>query len=475
MNRKAFISLFTSLIVAFTTIGSVTAQEPQPTTPVQAAVLADSAGTPVGSAITYQGQLKQNGNPANGNFDFQFILYDAASGGSQQGATLQLNNVTVNSGVFNVQLDFGQTVFNGDARFLEVGVKPVSSAEPYTVLSPRTSLSAVPYALAMPGVTAQNGIITVGGRLHMAGEDFVMLPTPRGDGGRAIVHDGGDTLVLNYGGDFTGGARVDSSLLVNGRMYMTGTDFRMMPNERGNGGLALVHDADNTLVLNFGREFTGGTRIDGMLRVAGSFLRVDAEDQAAYIGGQFFGGYVLVGSQNPNTENVWLLNAATGNDMNLVAKNIVARGSTHTDVLQITGGGDLAELFSQADGALVEPGTVMVIDPEHAGNLKMSTVAYDHKVAGIVSGAGDVNPGLTLQQEGVLDGNLSVAIAGRVYVKAEAHSSAIEPGDLLTTSDMAGYAMKATNSKLSHGTIIGKAMTRLQDGTGLVLVLVNLQ
>jgi hypothetical protein len=150
-------------------------------------------------------------------------------------------------------------------------------------------------------------------------------------------------------------------------------------------------------------------------------------------------------------------------------------GKVWTRIVEIAGGSDLAERFSQADGTVAEPGTVMIIDPDHPGQIKPSAGAYDRKVAGIVSGAGDIRPGLTLHQEGVAEGDTVMAIAGRVYVKAEALSGPIEPGDLLTTSDLPGYAMKASDASRSHGAVIGKAMTGLSEGTGLVLVIVNLQ
>jgi hypothetical protein len=148
-------------------------------------------------------------------------------------------------------------------------------------------------------------------------------------------------------------------------------------------------------------------------------------------------------------------------------------GHTKTQVLEITGGSDLAEPFDMDTDA--EPGTVVVIDSENPGALRCSDGAYDRRVAGIVSGAGGVHPGLTLRQEGVLDGTHSVAIAGRVYCKAEALTNPIQPGDLLTTSGVKGYAMKATDRDKSQGAIIGKAMSSLGGGKGLVLVLVNLQ
>jgi hypothetical protein len=150
-------------------------------------------------------------------------------------------------------------------------------------------------------------------------------------------------------------------------------------------------------------------------------------------------------------------------------------GRTSTRVLEITGGSDLAERFQVSDGTEAEPGTIMVIDPDNPGHLTPATTAYDRKVAGVVSGAGEVETGLVLHQEGVLEGETVVAIAGRVYVRAEAFSGPIAPGDMLTTSDRPGYAMVAADHERAQGAVIGKAMTGLESGTGLVLVLINLQ
>ena len=151
-------------------------------------------------------------------------------------------------------------------------------------------------------------------------------------------------------------------------------------------------------------------------------------------------------------------------------------GEATVDVLQITGGSDMAEPFGAADAAAIEPGTVLSLDAQNPGKLSVSAVAYDRKVAGIVSGAGGIRPGLMLRQEENAEGvSVPVAIAGRVYCRAEALDFPIEPGDLLTTSDFPGYAMKAADKDRSHGAIIGKAMSRLAKGKGLVLVLVNLQ
>ena len=104
--------------------------------------------------------------------------------------------------------------------------------------------------------------------------------------------------------------------------------------------------------------------------------------------------------------------------------------------------------------------------------LKKAPRPYDKTVIGVVSGAGGVKSGMELKQEGLLDGNTSFAIAGRVYVTV---TGKVKPGDLLTTSNVSGYAMVAKRKKRSRGAIIGKALSSNITGKGQVLMLVNIQ
>ena len=158
------------------------------------------------------------------------------------------------------------------------------------------------------------------------------------------------------------------------------------------------------------------------------------------------------------------------------AAKLDVAGRTRTSVLEITGGSDLAEPFEIAGADKVEPGMVVAIDPQHPGQLRIADKAYDRTVAGCVSGANGVNPGLTMQQEGtVADGAFPVALSGRVYCWADASYGAIQPGDLLTTSDTPGHVMRVTDYPKAQGAIIGKAMSALTEGQGLILVLVSLQ
>jgi hypothetical protein len=158
------------------------------------------------------------------------------------------------------------------------------------------------------------------------------------------------------------------------------------------------------------------------------------------------------------------------------SQKLDVNGTTRTQVLQITGGSDIAEPFDIEATDVIEAGMVLVIDSENPGKLRVSEKAYDRCVAGIVSGAGDIQPGVVMGQTGTMaTGEHPVALSGRVYCWANASNGPIAPGDLLTTSDTPGHAMKVTDYNQAQGAILGKAMSYLEEGQGLVLVLVTLQ
>ena len=161
------------------------------------------------------------------------------------------------------------------------------------------------------------------------------------------------------------------------------------------------------------------------------------------------------------------------NATNSIVTSISESGVLTTKVLTITGGADIAEPFQMSQPDLPK-GAVVIIDEANPGKLKLSAEPYDRRVAGIISGAGGVNPGLSLSQHGVMEGDQHIALTGRVYVQADASNGPIKPGDLLTTSARPGHAMKVTDHARAQGATLGKAMTTLKEGTGLVLVLVTL-
>jgi hypothetical protein len=226
--------------------------------------------------------------------------------------------------------------------------------------------------------------------------------------------------------------------------------------------------------------------VAGNARVAGS--GTGTENPALYVTNSASGGIGIFSVTASTDANLVLANKAAGDLIKgfsgTTGGNMVFQVGNEGQVycadelscksLMIRGGADFAEPFALSSKE-APAGAVMIIDSENPGHLKLSTTAYDSKVAGVVSGAGGIQPGVVLTQTGVLEGGRNVALTGRVYALVDADYCPVEPGDLLTTSATPGHAMKASDTIRRSGAVLGKAMTPLKEGRGLVLVLVSLQ
>ncbi len=465
LSSIVFLFLLGALLL---TVGGAQAQNSQPFTPT-----GGGGPGPLGTAFTYQGQLKSGGAPTTGMCDFQFSLYDQSgtgtppTGGTQLGITETDLSVQVTNGLFTVPLnfnnEFGTTAFDGDVRYLQIAVRCPTGVGSYTTLSPRQMLSGVPYALGLRPGTFMDGTAYQNLKIQshaptgsipasITGE---MLTATDGVGlyGSNSVSTSGATGVGVWGRTWSPsgwGVKGTGVNAAGGVLAQSGTGVALKATSSGVAIPAATIYAENTS--------TDGTEPAGIA----IFAKNHGADATLVVQN--------VGNGTVTGDSIRTLNAAG----NTITFRVTNTGRVVTSAVQIYGGGDLAEQF-EVQGDTVEPGTLMVIDDQNPGMLKPSMQPYDTRVAGVVSGAGGINPGMTLQQDGILQGDTSIAIAGRVYVKAEAFSAPIKPGDLLTTSAIPGTAMKASDRDLSQGAVIGKAMTSLESGTGLVLVLVNLQ
>jgi hypothetical protein len=156
-----------------------------------------------------------------------------------------------------------------------------------------------------------------------------------------------------------------------------------------------------------------------------------------------------------------------------VTGDITVSGSiTASDV--ILSGADFAEDFDITVETELEPGSVVVFDED--GTVCQSDIPYNKRVAGVISGAGKYRPGVILNRTGLSrEGKVPVALMGRVYCKVDASYAAIEVGDMLTTSPTPGCAMKAADPLQAFGAVIGKALSPMSGGQGLIPILVTLQ
>ena len=136
-------------------------------------------------------------------------------------------------------------------------------------------------------------------------------------------------------------------------------------------------------------------------------------------------------------------------------------------------GMDCAEDFDVKGAETVEPGTVMVIDSE--GFLSPCDQAYDRRVSGVISGAGNIKPGIILGKRDSESIRLPLALVGRAFCKVDARTLPIGVGDLLTTSETRGHAMRVDDPARAFGSVIGKALRPLNTGLGMIPILIALQ
>jgi hypothetical protein len=562
-----------------------------------------------GAAFTYQGQLQNNGNLVNGNYDLRLQLWNDSTGGSVIGGPVTNTMVAVSNGLFTTIIDFGAGVFTGSSNWLHIGVRTNGSGT-FTGLLPRQQLTPTPYAIFAESANAAGltgtippgdltgvsgigltGVALLAGGNAFTGNQFItgLLKTGNGSGvgshtdmvigpggyfsgeeHRIDFNDGNSpigSLILGYNGNgyfsfgnlyqgfyrsgtkaFTvfgnGNVNVDPdnlnagfinsgntnssgltfgsgsgegiaskrtaggnlygldfytgfvdrmSILNNGNMRINGNTLLLEPASAGvyvndglvwgNGGLAgsIASSASapflagyyggslgalNPNIVALSWDASGNVAVNKQLTVQGEFAVVNGlGNEQAYMGGDGAGSDVQFGSLNPAIMNVAFYNAANNAPMHIFCSSIT-----------IQGGADLAEPFTITSGNNDVPqGAVVVIDEQNPGHLKVSDQPYDTRVAGVVSGANGINPGIQMQQQGLLEGGKNVALTGRVYVQADVSNGTIKPGDLLTTSTTPGYAMKVTDHTKAQGAILGKAMTGLNGDKGMVLVLVTLQ
>lgn len=327
----------------------------------------------------------------------------------------------------------------------------------------------------------------VGGAL--GSEDLIVEDTDAGVGIFSAAAGAGGSHVSLAQVDGTFGGLIDKWTIIrettsggNGLRFTFGSDTgpfnnptRVYFNDDGRVGIGTLAPA-NTLTVSGDANVTGSLGVG--TAAPGVRLHVVGGADATLNGG----GYVQCGSSSGanvvmDTNEIMARNngAAASLTLNNDGGDVIIapQGEARVRVLQITGA-DLAEKFPASESA--EPGLLMEIDPTQPGKLRIARGAYNRRVAGVVSGAGDLPAGAILGNLPASENGPAIALSGRVWAWCDAATGAIQPGDMLTTAETPGHAMKVQSTDRAHGAVIGKAMTGLPAREkGLVLVLVNLQ
>lgn len=229
----------------------------------------------------------------------------------------------------------------------------------------------------------------------------------------------------------------------------------------------------------------------GVLGTSNSWRGVDgrSSDNAGVFGSGKFGGWfegsfegVHAVSQDSRAAGVagyngstgpGIFGKSTGGPAGYFDGEVVVSGNLRCADVHVPNA-DCAEDFDVVDPDRAEPGTVMVLGAQ--GALQESSQPYDKRVAGVLSGAGNFKPGITLdKRSGTNPARKPMALLGKTYCKVDAGRAPIEIGDMLTTSEVPGHAMKADDPVRAFGAVIGKALRPLADGRGLIPILIALQ
>lgn len=390
-----------------------------------------------GSEFNYQGELNAGGVPANGLYDLEFQLFDVASSGTEEG-TVTIDDVTVTDGVFSVEIDFGHPVFMGEQYWLEVSVRDGASSGAYETLLPRQPITAVPYALGLvPGAIVDGN---AGGPNSAA----ITGINPSSSSGRGL--EGIATTTTGNGQGVRGEADSTNSNAIG--------VFGLMTNSNASGAGV---KGQNNGTSGYGVWGQGGANAVGVLGQTNS-----STAQGAVWAINSGSGVGLRAESGGNIIEGW--DTSPVNRRFIVDNN----GNVSADGTYTSPAADFAEMLPARKG--LEPADVLVIGSD--GELIKSTMPYQQSVAGVYS----TKPAFIGGMKSDLDheANIPLAVVGIIPVKVSAENGDISPGDMLTTSMIAGHAMRA-NLDAPNGSIIGKALESLDEATGQIKMLVVLQ
>ncbi len=448
----------------------------------------------VGSAFTYQGQLTGASGPVNATCAMQFRLYDALSGGSQVGSTLD-QSIAVAAGLFTASLDFGASAFDGSARWLEIAVQCPGDSTLATLV-PRQPLTPTPYALyaVAAGSAPWSGITGVpaglndgddnttysaapGGGLSLVGTAFSVLTSTIqarvnstcavGSSIRAIAADGTVTCQTDGGTTYTAGAG----------LALTGTAFSVLTNTiqtRVSGtcavgssiraiaadGTATCETDDNTTYsAGAGLALTGTafsvltntiqTRVSGACTVGSSIQSIAAN------------GTVTCESDDNTTYTA-------GDGLALAGTTFSAKGSSYANVVVVaTSGGDFTSIQAALNSITgtansrylvwVAPGTYTetvtmkpYVDIEGAGEL-LTTITY--------SGSVSVLTGTVIGADNAELRSLSVANTGGADYATAIYSLGVAPRLTQVTASAGGAS--TSNAGVYNRLSAAPIMTRV--------------
>jgi len=474
-----------------------------------------SGAAAVASKINYQGELREGGVPVTGSRVMTVRLYSDVSCSAPLDS-IPLGSVPVTDGRFSVAISVPLHMFMGDGVWLRLDVEgtPMACQE---ILPVPYALSLRPQAYvrgATSGTTLGNAIVnvenTAGSWLGTTNGIYVHTATSSAVRASSMgmgVYATSDTTYAVRGSSIQGTGGYFTSEGGHGIWATTSssTHYHHGGNFSANWGYGIyATSTNNNAIRAVGGSSTGTSTPSGPVGVVGlSTTRAgvwgSSRDNVG-VYGRSQGNYGVRGEGGTvgvfasvttgtafrgegQSTLMELYDTAPSSNRRFHITNdgyVYADGSYNCGLgascFNTGAGADVAERIDSRDA--LEPGDVVIIDPDDPGAFRLSREAFSPLVAGVIS----TNPAITMNNNDLADnddGERSdtrplLALVGMVPVKASAENGAIQPGDLLVASNTPGHAMRAGDAP-PVGTIIGKALGSLEAGKGDITMLVMLR
>jgi len=290
---------------------------------------------------------------------------------------------------------------------------------------------------------------------------------------RFYTAEGNQVVSLGDNGNLTlGGTGMDGDIALRtsanlDTINLNGDTGNVTLGQNGQDGDLYVRDGEGNTTIHLsgsnGNLYVGGSGQDGdiILRDAegNDAIVIDGNNANMFMGGRGRDG------------DIALFAASENNPANDASKATIHMSGDSGDI--ILRNADCAEEFTVSSTVPSAPGDAMVLDDD--GLLRPCSNAYDTRTIGVISGADLYKPGIVLDRQDDMENRSPIALVGKVCVRVSDKNGPIRIGDMLTTSDLEGHAMKVTDTSRAFGAVIGKALDNHDMGTGMIPMVIALQ